>query len=200
MRRATPSSSGEPNVTGDPDAALARRRECHRSRLRRSVPGPHRVWPGTCDGRSHQRSDDDLLERHEVVRARNGVAAFLQMPRDRVRVIWMDGPQAYGRTAADDAGFEAAFLAREIGRPVRVQWTRQEETAWDTKGPAYAVKMRGALDATRQRRRCRLRRPRGRSQSSRLQRTRDGVDLATHGHEAQAAGARPCVYRRPTCT
>ena len=31
---------------------------------------------------------------------------FLDMPRDRVRVVWMDGPQAYGRTAADDAGFE----------------------------------------------------------------------------------------------
>jgi CO/xanthine dehydrogenase Mo-binding subunit len=69
------------------------------------------------------------------------------MPRDRVRVVWKEGPQAYGRTAADDAGFEAAFLAKEIGRPVRVQWMRQEETAWDTKGPAYAVKMRGGLDA-----------------------------------------------------
>jgi CO/xanthine dehydrogenase Mo-binding subunit len=59
----------------------------------------------------------------------------------------MDGPQAYGRTAADDAGFEAAFLAKELGRPVRVQWMRNEETAWDTKGPAYVVRMRGALDA-----------------------------------------------------
>ena len=78
---------------------------------------------------------------------RNGVAQFLQMPRDRVRVVWMDGPQAFGRTAAEDAGFEAAFLAKELGRPVRMQWTRQEETAWDTKGPAYAFKMRGGLDA-----------------------------------------------------
>jgi CO/xanthine dehydrogenase Mo-binding subunit len=59
----------------------------------------------------------------------------------------MDGPQAYGRTAADDAGFEAAFLAKEIGRPVRVQWMRNEETGWDTKGPAFAFKIRGALDA-----------------------------------------------------
>ena len=78
---------------------------------------------------------------------RNGVAEFLKMPRDRVRVVWMEGPQGYGRTAADDAGFEAAYLAKEIGRPVRVQWMRQEETAWDTKGPAYAFKMRGGLDA-----------------------------------------------------
>ncbi len=78
---------------------------------------------------------------------RNGVARFLNIPRDQVRVVWMEGPQAYGRTAADDAGFEAAFLATELQRPVRVQWSRQEETAWDTKGPAYAVTMRGGLDA-----------------------------------------------------
>ena len=78
---------------------------------------------------------------------RTGVAQFLGMPREQVRVVWMEGPQGYGRTAADDAGFEAAFLAKEIGRPVRVQWMRHEETAWDTKGPAFTFKMRGGLDA-----------------------------------------------------
>ena len=78
---------------------------------------------------------------------RTSVAEFLGMPLDRVRVMYMDGPQLYGRTAADDAGFEAAFLAKEIGRPVRVQWMRHEETAWDTKGPAYTFKLRGGLDA-----------------------------------------------------
>src|SRR4030095_1146712 len=78
---------------------------------------------------------------------RNGVSRFLNIPRARVGVVWMEGPQAYGRTAADDAGFEAAFLAKELGRPVRVQWMRNEETAWDTKGPAFLVKVRGGLDA-----------------------------------------------------
>jgi CO/xanthine dehydrogenase Mo-binding subunit len=69
------------------------------------------------------------------------------MPRKNVRVVWMEGPQAYGRTAADDAGFEAAYLANEIGRPVRVQWMRHEETGWDVKGPAFVFSLRGALDA-----------------------------------------------------
>jgi CO/xanthine dehydrogenase Mo-binding subunit len=78
---------------------------------------------------------------------RTGVAAFLGMPRDKVRVVWMEGPQGFGRTAADDAGCEAAYLAKEIGRPVRVQWMRNEETAWDTKAPAFTVKVRGGLDA-----------------------------------------------------
>src|SRR5262249_51610290 len=34
-----------------------------------------------------------------------------------------------------------------LGRPVRIQWMRHEETAWDTKGPAFAIKMKGGLDA-----------------------------------------------------
>src|SRR5215475_509576 len=78
---------------------------------------------------------------------RNGIATFLGIPREKVRVVWMQGPQGFGRTAADDAGCEAAWIAREIGRPVRVQWMRDEETAWDTKGPAFLVKVRGGLDA-----------------------------------------------------
>jgi nicotinate dehydrogenase subunit B len=78
---------------------------------------------------------------------RRGIATFLGMPHDSVRVIWMMGPQGFGRSAAEDAAFEAAWIAREIGRPVRMQWMREEETAWDTKGPAFLVKMRGVLDA-----------------------------------------------------
>ena len=77
---------------------------------------------------------------------RRGIATFLGMPHENVRVIWMMGPQGFGRSAAEDAAFEAASIAREIGRPVRMQWMREEETAWDTKGPAFLVKMRGALD------------------------------------------------------
>ena len=78
---------------------------------------------------------------------RRGVATFLGMPQEQVRVIWMHGPQGFGRTAAEDAACEAAWIAREIGRPVRMQWMRDEETAWDTKSPAFLVNMRGALDA-----------------------------------------------------
>ena len=59
----------------------------------------------------------------------------------------MQGPQGFGRTAAEDAACEAAWIAKEIGRPVRMQWMRDEETAWDTKSPAFLVKVRGALDA-----------------------------------------------------
>jgi nicotinate dehydrogenase subunit B len=147
MRAATPASSGDPIVTGDPASALSQAATVVEARYDVPFQGHTAIGPAhaTADPTGGQLTiySNDM----KSYGLRNGVAEFLKMPRDRVRVVWMDGPQAYGRTAADDAGFEAAFLATEIGRPVRLQWMRDEETAWDTKGPAYAVTMRGGLDA-----------------------------------------------------
>jgi nicotinate dehydrogenase subunit B len=147
IRSATPSSSGAPNVTGTPDAAFASAARVVEAEY--DVPFQGHTSLGPAHALADPTNDQLTIYSNDMKSygLRNGIAQFLQMPRDRVRVVWMEGSQAYGRTAADDAGFEAAFLAKEMGRPVRVQWTRQEETAWDTKGPAYAFKMRGALDA-----------------------------------------------------
>ena len=147
MREATPTSSGQPNVVGDPAGALKGAAKVIEADYEIPFQGHTSIGP------AHAMADpsNDQLTIYsndmKLYGLRDGVAEFLKMPRDRVRVVWMEGPQAYGRTAADDAGFEAAFLAKEIGRPVRVQWMRNEETAWDTKGPAFAVKVRGGLDA-----------------------------------------------------
>jgi CO/xanthine dehydrogenase Mo-binding subunit len=77
-----------------------------------------------------------------------GVSELLGMPKDKVRVIWNMGPGSYGRGDADDATLEAAWIARQIGRPVRLQWMRHEGIAWDPKGPAAIINVRGGLDAT----------------------------------------------------
>jgi nicotinate dehydrogenase subunit B len=147
MRGATPSSTGKPVETGNVDTALAGAATVIEAEY--DVPfqghtsfGPAHAMADPSNGQMTIYTND--MKSYGM---RNGVAQFLNMPRDQVRVIWMEGPQGYGRTAADDAGFEAAYIAKEIGRPVRVQWSRAEETAWDTKGPAYAFKMRGGLDA-----------------------------------------------------
>jgi CO/xanthine dehydrogenase Mo-binding subunit len=147
MRTAAPSSTGKPVVTGNPDAGFAAAATVIEAEYEVPFQGHTSIGPAHALA---DPSNDQLTIYSSDMKSygmRNSVAQFLGMPRDRVRVVWMEGPQAYGRTAADDAGFEAAYLAKEIGRPVRVQWSRQEETAWDTKGPAYAVKLRGGLDA-----------------------------------------------------
>src|SRR3954470_18614970 len=147
MRNATPTSRQDPAVKGDPDAAFARAAKIVEAQYDMPFQGhtafaPAHALADPSNGQMTIYSND--MKSYGM---RNGVAQFLGMPREQVRVVWMEGPQGYGRTAADDAGFEAAYLAKEIGRPVRVQWMRHEETAWDTKGPAFAFRMKAGLDA-----------------------------------------------------
>ena len=147
MRAATPTWASDPTVMGDPDAAFSGAAKVIEAEYEipfqghTAISGAHAVADPS-NGQMTVYSND-----MKAYGMRRGIAEFLDMPEEKVRVIWMQGPQAFGRTAADDAGFEAAWIAREIGRPVRVQWMRHEETAWDTKGPAFVVKMRGAMDA-----------------------------------------------------
>jgi nicotinate dehydrogenase subunit B len=79
---------------------------------------------------------------------RAGVAAMLGMPEDKVRVIWTTGPGSYGRNDADDCAADAAVLVKAVGRPVRLQYMRDQGTGWDPKAPASIHRARGALDAS----------------------------------------------------
>jgi nicotinate dehydrogenase subunit B len=76
-----------------------------------------------------------------------GLAATLDVPLEKVRVKWMAGPGSYGRNDADDCAMDAAVIAKEIGRPVRLQYMREQGTAWDPKGPASIHRARLAFDA-----------------------------------------------------
>src|SRR5204863_8119345 len=132
IRSATPTSTRRPTVVGNPDAALSGAAKVIEADYEMPFQGhtafsPAHALADPSNGQMTIYSND-----MKSYRLRRGVAEFLGLPRDRVRVKWMDGPQAYGRTAADDAGFEAAYLAKEIGRPVRVQWMRNGGTAWAT--------------------------------------------------------------------
>ncbi|MCC6778304.1 MAG: xanthine dehydrogenase family protein molybdopterin-binding subunit [Hyphomicrobiales bacterium] len=77
----------------------------------------------------------------------NGLAATLDIPVDKVHVIWKVGPGSYGRSDADDAAMDAGVLAKAVGKPVRVQYTRDQGTGWDPKGPASIHRARAAIDA-----------------------------------------------------
>jgi len=79
---------------------------------------------------------------------RAGVAAILQVPEDTVRTIWTTGPGSYGRNDADDCAMDAAVLAKAVGKPVRLQYMRDQGTAWDPKAPASIHRARVAIDAS----------------------------------------------------
>ncbi len=76
------------------------------------------------------------------------LARALGVEEAQVVAIHVDGAGCYGHNGADDAALDAALLARAVpGRPVRVQWTREDEFMWEPYGPAMVVKLKADLDA-----------------------------------------------------
>ncbi|HVJ54169.1 MAG TPA: molybdopterin cofactor-binding domain-containing protein [Aliidongia sp.] len=79
---------------------------------------------------------------------RAAIAEMLHLPLDKVRCIHVPGSGCYGHNGADDAAADAALIAMAMpGRPVRVQWMREQEHAWEPFGPAMVTKVSASLDA-----------------------------------------------------
>ena len=78
---------------------------------------------------------------------RRELAGYFGIDVDRVTVMHADGAGCYGHNGADDAAIDAAILARAAGRPVRLQWSREDEFAWSPVGSAMSIQIAAALDA-----------------------------------------------------
>jgi CO/xanthine dehydrogenase Mo-binding subunit len=77
---------------------------------------------------------------------RKQLAKMLALPVEDVRCIYVEGSGCYGRNGHEDAAADAAILAKAVGKPVRVQWSRADEHGWDPKGPPTLIDIRAALD------------------------------------------------------
>lgn len=100
----------------------------------RSSPDPSTgiqvtVWSGT----------------QNVYALRGAVAHLLSVPTESVHVVYEEAAGCYGHNGADDAAADAALLSHAVGKPVRVQWSRQDEHGWEPLGPAMAHDMRGGI-------------------------------------------------------
>ena len=105
----------------EPRAALAEWERATRSRS-----GPGRSAPSA--------SDPKLAEAFHI-------------PESNVRVIMPDMGSAYGGKHTGEAAIEAARLAKAVGAPVKLVWTRPEEFTWAYFRPAGVIELRSALDA-----------------------------------------------------
>ncbi|WP_213881292.1 molybdopterin cofactor-binding domain-containing protein [Pseudomonas sp. dw_358] len=145
--RANPSIERVVHDTGGVDAALASvdtrltRRYLWPYQLHASIgpacavadydPQHTRIWSGTQNPHALRADLGWLLECDEA----------------RIEIIRMEASGCYGRNCADDACADAVLLSRAIGKPVRVQLTREQEHVWEPKGTAQLMDVDGGIDA-----------------------------------------------------
>ena len=78
---------------------------------------------------------------------RRDLAKVLGVGEDKLHVIHHEGSGCYGHNGADDVALDAALLARAVGgRPVKVQWMRDDEFKWEPYGTAMVTGLKAALD------------------------------------------------------
>ncbi|WP_025596635.1 molybdopterin cofactor-binding domain-containing protein [Burkholderia sp. WSM2230] len=146
--RANPATRRDLVIDGDVDTALARdpARTLNRTyvwpfQMHASIgpscavadyrEGALKVWSGTQNPHS----------------LRADLALLLAMNEAQIEIVRMDAAGCYGRNCADDVAADAALLSRATGAPVRVQLSREDEHAWEPKGAAQLMDVRGALSA-----------------------------------------------------
>jgi nicotinate dehydrogenase subunit B len=80
---------------------------------------------------------------------RGALAEMLRMAQEKVHCVHMEGSGCYGHNGADDVAADAALIAMALpGRPVRVQWMRDQEHAWEPFGAAMVTSVRATLDSS----------------------------------------------------
>ena len=73
---------------------------------------------------------------------------MLSLAEDKIRVIGVPGAGCYGHNGADDVAADAALLAMQMqGKPVRVQWMREDEHRWEPYGSAMMMNIQAGIDS-----------------------------------------------------
>ncbi len=79
---------------------------------------------------------------------RGDMAKVLGLPLDKLRVTHVQGSGCYGHNGADDVALDAALLARAVpGKPVKLQWMRDDEFTWEPYNPAMVMEVSAGLSA-----------------------------------------------------
>ncbi|WP_084697974.1 molybdopterin cofactor-binding domain-containing protein [Muricoccus aerilatus] len=144
--RANPAVPRRLKETGDVDASIA----SAATAMRRTYVWPYHmhasIGPSCAVARMREDGITVWAGTQNPHWLRDDLALLLGLPVGAVEVVRMEAAGCYGRNCADDVAADAALLARAVGRPVRVQLSREQEHAWEPKGPGQLMDVNGALD------------------------------------------------------
>jgi nicotinate dehydrogenase subunit B len=147
MRSVAPKASKDTLKTGDADAVIANASKKVEASYEWPFQSHATMGPGCAVADVHVDGVTTVWSGGQKPHAlQQGYAELLKVPPEKVRIIWMEDAGSYGRPGFEDTGADAVLLSRAVGKPVRVQWMREDMTAWGTKGPAVIFDLAGALD------------------------------------------------------
>jgi nicotinate dehydrogenase subunit B len=147
MRNVTPKASRETFKKGDANAALASAARKLEAIYESPFQSHATMGPGCAVADVHLDGVTTVWSGGQKPHAlQQGFADLLRVPPEKVRVIWVEDAGSYGRPGFEDAAADAVLLSRSVGKPVRVQWTREDMTAWGTKGPAVTCEFTAGLN------------------------------------------------------
>lgn len=145
--RAAPSRRRALLQTGDTSAALAQGAHC----MERTYVWPYQMHGSIGPSCAVADWQDGRLtiwsgtQNPHVLRI--DMAQLSGLDEGAIEIVRMEAAGCYGRNCADDVCADAVLLSRAVGRPVRVQLTREQEHLWEPKGAAQLMDVRGAADA-----------------------------------------------------
>jgi nicotinate dehydrogenase subunit B len=121
-------------------------------RLKASYHAPHiahaSIGPNAAVADVRSDGADLYVSTQRPFGLRDAVAALFKLPPESVRIHPQVMGGMYGRGNIGDASIEAARLSHAVGRPVMVQWTREEEFRLSPSRPTLDAEIEAALDNT----------------------------------------------------
>ncbi len=133
---------------GDAEAAFAAAAGRHRAEYRSDIGYHAQMEPLNAVARLGEGGDSievwDGSQSPDATRAR--VAQALGLEPDRVTMHQCHMGGAFGRRSLGDYTVEAALIARDTGRPVKLIWTREEDIAYGMFRPQSFQCLEAALD------------------------------------------------------
>ena len=132
---------------GNPDSALAQAKKTYEATYRWPFQLHGMMGPPCAVADVANDSATIYTGTQGSFETRRAVADLLGIPEKNVRVLYREASGSYGRMGADDTAEDAALMSRAVGKPVRVQWMRQDEHGWEPKGPAQLGVARAGVDA-----------------------------------------------------
>jgi nicotinate dehydrogenase subunit B len=143
----TPPQDVAPRSVGDVDSALASAAQTLTATYQSAFNSHAALTPGCCVADVKDGGATIWFGGQKPYRVRKAIAELLDIPGAKVRVIFYQGAGSYGTNDTDDVAAEAAWISQQIGQPIRLQWMRDEGTAWDPKGPPHLTVMRAGIDS-----------------------------------------------------